>query len=571
VARNPSISVAEPGPRWARWAVLGCCLATLVCKWLVNQPRTGLGHGDVSFYYTVAKNLATGRGFIIDYIWNFWDRPQGIPTPSNTWWMPLPSALCAVGMWFGGIGYAAAQGTMIVVTSVLPLLLWLLGCELFRDWRVGLLGALLGTTFHLFMDQPCAPLSHGPYMVTAALALWLIARSVRDPRCLPWAGAAIALTQLSRSDGILLVAPLIATHLAHRSWPGWRRAGLTLLAYAAVMSPWWVHNLAVYGSFGPSGAFRAAWLRDYEQWYALPDSVTPESWLKNGAGPVLELKRIVSANNAETALKGLVSGAAERELAWTRPALVAVLCLAWLGALTTLRRAFVPLWTQFAAEWIFYSLVFTAVGMESFRTGMYSIYPLLLLCAAAGLLLLARLPAALVPSRWPRERIRLALALAVTGWLVTGQYAYAHEALERKAGALKKLNEFYAVIRKRVIERYDLQDAVLMARDVHELHALTGVRCVQIPCEPEPVIRSVAERYGVTHLLLMGTPGERSTRPALDTIDRNPHYTLVDGPTKLFGLTYRLYRIEDAQPKAGAEAEEAGGDPPDEQTVRRSR
>ncbi|HTE05851.1 MAG TPA: hypothetical protein VK824_06625, partial [Planctomycetota bacterium] len=81
MARNPSISVAEPGPRWARWAVLGCCLATLVCKWLVNQPRTGLGHGDVSFYYTVAKNLATGRGFIIDYIWNLWDRPQGIPTP----------------------------------------------------------------------------------------------------------------------------------------------------------------------------------------------------------------------------------------------------------------------------------------------------------------------------------------------------------------------------------------------------------------------------------------------------------------------------------------------------------
>jgi hypothetical protein len=549
----------ERAPRAALLVVLLCCLATLVVKWIVNLPRSSVSHGDVAFYYTVAKNLVSGSGFTIDYIWNFWDHPQGIPTPSNTWWMPLPSVICALGMAIFGVGYATAQATMIVVTSVMPLLLWLLGRELFRDWRVGLLGALLGTTFHLFMDQPSAPLSHGPYLVTATLSLWLIVRSVRDPRCLPWAGAAIALTQLSRSDGILLVLPLVATHVAHRSWPGWRRAALVLAGYALVMSPWWAHNLVTMGSPGPSGAFRAAFLRGYEQWYSLPESVTPATWLQDGVAPALELKRIVSVLNAETAATGLVSGAAEREGAWDHAAVVALLVLAWIGAATTLRRRFVPAWTQLAAEWAFYSLVFTAVGLESFRTGMYSVYPVLLLCAAAGLLLLARGAVALLPARWPRERVRLALALGVTAWIVGGQYAFARDSLERKGASIQRLGNFYRVLDQRVLEYRGLKREVIMARDVHELHAFTGVRCVQIPNEPEHVIRDVARQFGVTYLLLLGAPGERSTRPALErTIERNPHYALVEGPSCLYGITFRLYRLLDAQPGSTAPSRRNG-------------
>jgi hypothetical protein len=537
------VSPGERGPRRVLWLVLACCVATFVCKLVVNEPRTSVNHGDVAFYYTVARNLAEGRGFTIDYIWNFWDHPQGFPTPSNVWWMPLPSVICAAGMLLGGGDYAAAQLAMIVLTSVLPLLVWLLGLELFRDWRVALLGAVLSVTFHLFLDQPCAPLSHGPYLVLATLSLWLIVRSVRDHRCLPWAGAAIALTQLSRSDGILLFAPLLVTHLAHRTRPGWKRIALVPVAYAAVMAPWWGHNLVVHGALMPGGSFRAVFLREYEQWYALPESVTRENWLKDGWEPVLALKRAVSRNNLETAAVGLVAGAADRKGAFDHAALLAVLGLAWVGVLTTFRRACLPFWTQLSAEWTFYSLIFTAVGLESFRSGMFSVYPMLVLCAASGLLLLLRLPVALLPARWPRERVRLLLAAAVTAWIVVGQFVFAREALVRKAQGIDDLNRFYATFRNRVIAPHGLEDAVFMARDVHELHALTGLRCVQIPFEPERVIRATAQRFGVTHLLLMGEPGQPSTRPGLQYIDANPHYELIEGPARANGMTFRVYRI----------------------------
>jgi hypothetical protein len=53
----------------------------------------GSNHGDVSFYYTVAKNLARARLCHRLHL-NFWDDPQGFLTPA-TWWMPLPSLICA--------------------------------------------------------------------------------------------------------------------------------------------------------------------------------------------------------------------------------------------------------------------------------------------------------------------------------------------------------------------------------------------------------------------------------------------------------------------------------------------
>jgi len=45
-------------------------------------------HGDIAFYYTLARNLAQGRGFVIDYIWNFWNHPPASHL-QHDWWMPL--------------------------------------------------------------------------------------------------------------------------------------------------------------------------------------------------------------------------------------------------------------------------------------------------------------------------------------------------------------------------------------------------------------------------------------------------------------------------------------------------
>jgi 4-amino-4-deoxy-L-arabinose transferase-like glycosyltransferase len=541
--------------RLAAVAVAALCVLTLVAKLAANAPRTGLNHGDVSFYYTVAKNLAEGRGFVIDYIWNFWDDPQGFPTPSNTWWMPLASIVCAVGMKLFGVGYAVAQTTMIVVTSVLPLVVYLLGRELIGGRVVPLLGAALSATFHLFLDQPCAPLSHGPYVVLASLSLWLGLRAARTGRGWLWAGAAIGVTQLSRSDGLLLFVALGLAWLVVAPRPRpvwWRAAGLALAGYALAMSPWWIHNLSQIGALQPGGSLRAIYLRDYESWYSLPSSVTREAWLADW-DRVLDLKQRVAEVNLNTLGTGLVSGAFDRTGSFDVPPVVAVLWLAWAGVAAALfrrhtRRTLVPLAGHALLEFTFYTLLFTAVGPESFRTGMYSLYPALLLFAALALVegarLLARLLARLAPRLEPhRETLAAGAAALVVAWIMLGNYARGRDALERKANGIDELNAFYAGLNSKVLPRLG-PDPVIMARDVHELHALTGVRCVQIPYEDEPTIRATAQRYGVTHLLLIGDP-DQPVRPALINIDRLPFYELVGrGAAPLFGGQWRLYRLK---------------------------
>ena len=54
----------------SRWtvalAVLGCCLLTWWIKHQVNAVRVNANHGDSSFYFAVARNVAEGRGSPLD-------------------------------------------------------------------------------------------------------------------------------------------------------------------------------------------------------------------------------------------------------------------------------------------------------------------------------------------------------------------------------------------------------------------------------------------------------------------------------------------------------------------------
>jgi hypothetical protein len=197
-------------------------------------------------------------------------------------------------------------------------------------------------------------------------------------------------------------------------------------------------------------------------------------------------------------------------------------------------------------EWTFYSLVFTAVGWESFRTGMYSIYPMLVLCAAAGLLLAARGVARVLAPAARRQHVASVIVGVVAAWIVAGQFAFAQQSMERKVYGIKDVNRAYAAMRKRMFEPLGLTEELIMARDVHQLWTIAGMRGVMIPYEPEPVIREVARRYGVRYILIMGDPAAPSLRPGLQDIDSNPHYERVFGPVEITKWhRFQLYRILD--------------------------
>ncbi len=548
-ADAPPDAPVRAGSKWifALFVAL-CCVVSLYARWKANLPRTAVNHGDIAFYYTVAKNLVEGRGFTLDYIWTYWSHPEGLPTPSNLWWMPLPSLIGAVGMWIGEVDYVSAQAATIVFASILPWPVYLLGRDLWNCRRVGLVGAALSTTFHLFMDQPAALLSHCPYVVFATLTLWLALRLVRAGNMGSWAfafGVSLAFTQLSRSDGILLVGSLGAAFLFARRRPTLQVAAMLVLGYALIMSPWWARNAQDFGAMMPGGSFRAMFMTEYESWYALPESVTPDAYFAEGWERIAQTKWNTARSTFKSLSQGMVEGSASKQLARESVAVVGLMWLSWFGLLGTFKRRFGFLWAHALFEFGFYTVLFTSVATESFRSGMYSLYPFLVICAGRGIQTLAHVVTTPLAKREAlRQRVAWSLIAATVLAFAYGQYDFSVRNLVRKSAGIDRLNAFHEMLDRRVLTPLGLDDEILMTREVHELWAISEQPCIQIPFEPEPVIREVAERFGATHLLFIGEHA-LELRPGLKWIDQMPGYDKVFGPARLLGQEVTLYALVD--------------------------
>ena len=53
---------------------------------------------DADYYYANAVNIASGKGFTENFIWNYLENPKGITHPSFTYWMPLTSIISSVAL-----------------------------------------------------------------------------------------------------------------------------------------------------------------------------------------------------------------------------------------------------------------------------------------------------------------------------------------------------------------------------------------------------------------------------------------------------------------------------------------
>ena len=62
---------------------------------MVSIFQDAPGYMDADYYYAIGLRLNRGYGFSEPFLWNYLDNPNGIPHPSNTYWMPLPSVLAS--------------------------------------------------------------------------------------------------------------------------------------------------------------------------------------------------------------------------------------------------------------------------------------------------------------------------------------------------------------------------------------------------------------------------------------------------------------------------------------------
>ena len=112
-------------------------------------------------------------------------------------------------------------------------------------------------------------------------ALYAAMRSVEPHRRGWWllaSGALVGIATLARIDGVLLaIAPATAWLIGMRwtRWPsegpspGWLAGIGSLLAFAVVVAPWGVRNLATFGALLPSTGGHTLWIKSYNEQFSV--------------------------------------------------------------------------------------------------------------------------------------------------------------------------------------------------------------------------------------------------------------------------------------------------------------
>ena len=267
-----------------------------------------------SFYYVdVARQLAAGHGFSIDVVWIFAEVGGRIPADavlpiaSNAHWMPLASLVQVPSIWLLGPTAFASALPFALIGAVAAPLAWLIardaGAPGFVGIGAGVLTALPALSF-VFMAQPD---NFSLYQPLVAGALFLAARGLRGrPRSFALAGLLAGIATLSRNDGLLVLAVLgatfawdrLRTRVALAGSPA-RPARVPLVAalgavalFAVAVAPWYLRQLAVFGTLSPSTASgKVLFIRDIGEWNSITTPATLDHLLGMGLGP-LALTRV---------------------------------------------------------------------------------------------------------------------------------------------------------------------------------------------------------------------------------------------------------------------------------------
>lgn len=300
-------------------------LLALVGRLVLIALHPDPAYPDSYYYADVARSLAAGRGFSVDFVWIFAEiggripADASLPIPSNAHWMPLASLVQVPFLVLFGPSPVAAALPFALIGALAAPLAWAIGREAGASGVVAV-GAGILTAFPTlvfpFMVQTD---NFSLYQPLIAGALLLGARGLKGhPRSFALAGLLVGLATLARNDGVLAGGVLALAFLWDR-WRAWRagdsgRAVIPAWAavacaalFAIVIAPWLLRQIAVFGSISPSSASgKVLFIRSIAEWNSITTPASLQHLLDMGVGPFLltRLGGLVAAAGIFTTLVG---------------------------------------------------------------------------------------------------------------------------------------------------------------------------------------------------------------------------------------------------------------------------
>lgn len=469
------------------------CWRALVERWAAAGQARFPGHADPAFYFSLAKNIATGRGPVIDYVWHFWVSQANLTHFGADYWMPLPSVLMALAMTVWGPTAIVGARVAVCMSLALAGTVWVLSRALGTPRWASLAAsctAFLALPVAHFSVQTDASLFYSVF-VLLSLSFGIQSRDGREWRVLV-AGLFSGCAHLCRNDGLLVLVSLIGAHLLWQSAGLRRRIALASVGHLVVLAPYAVLLFRSTGRLLPAhGAL--PFVIDYEDLYRLPPGPSFADLVRMGLWDALLLRQRASVDRAFDFVRDVLG----------LPGLVLIF---WAGVFGGARLA-VRADTQGICSrlrqtvWVLPGLY--AVSLFSFHAtvtpvasaaGAYSrslpaVVGVLLVALIAGLRTVRSPPVATLFTvgllvAWPWFQVSKGLPLRVV--------RDNNEVAVRLEGVQRTLDQESSCFRAPI---------VVMTRDPWELTELTGYRSVQIPNGDSSAIVSTAARFQVTHLI----------------------------------------------------------------------
>jgi len=240
-------------------------LIRIASAMIVDQP----GYTDAYYYHDVARRLAAGQGLTADFVWNPLEAPPGalLPVPSHRFWMPLATALQALGILLFPFldSFRASQALTIGVAAFIPAAGYASARSLGAGERVALVTAALAGLGGVFAPGWVSLDAFAPAAVLGTVFFIAYGRAARgDARAGAIAGALVGLLFLARAEAAIFGIVLLALVASPRT----RRAGLAATAVAlSIGLGWLARDLAL----GPSPDIigRSVLLVRYDQFFAM--------------------------------------------------------------------------------------------------------------------------------------------------------------------------------------------------------------------------------------------------------------------------------------------------------------
>jgi 4-amino-4-deoxy-L-arabinose transferase-like glycosyltransferase len=301
-----------------RFDLLILLAISLIVRTIVARSVLQPSYADAAYYFDVAKNLATGHGFLEDFIYTYLTPAKSVIHPSNFYWMPLTSIIMAPFLALFGTSWQVAQIPMILLSATLPLLAYWIGWDLFQSRRYALAMALFmvfeGPLYSLyFATTDCFAL----YSWVGLLALIAMYQGWRGhPWCFALAGIPIGLAHLTRADGeLLLIVGVLVWLCSHKVKDGkgnplwtsnhhsklhpipWQALLGMFICYLWTMAPWFLRNIALIGSPLPNWGTMTIWLTSYEDFFSFHKILSPQAYFSWGLANIFGSKLIALAFN----------------------------------------------------------------------------------------------------------------------------------------------------------------------------------------------------------------------------------------------------------------------------------